>query len=46
MLLSKGIAAYEIEDFMNKGFKNIILENQKASNEMWEASFSVYLPKA
>lgn len=43
---SKAIAAYEIKDFINEGFQNIILENQRKSNEMWAASFSISSPKA
>jgi pimeloyl-ACP methyl ester carboxylesterase len=43
---SKAIAAYEMMEFFNKGFQKIILENQKAANEMWAASFSVSSPRA
>jgi haloalkane dehalogenase len=45
-LTSRAIAAYEAEDFLSRGFQDIILENQKASNHMWAASFSVSSPKA
>jgi haloalkane dehalogenase len=45
-LTSRAIAAYEAKEFLSRGFQEIILENQKASNEMWAASFSVTSPKA
>lgn len=43
---SKAIVTYGVNDFINQGFQNIILENQKLSNEMWASSFSVSSPKA
>ncbi len=43
---SRSIVAYGLEGFVDRGFQNIILENQKASNEMWAASLSVSSPKA
>jgi len=43
---SKAIASYGFKDFLDKGFQDIIRENQQASNEMWAASFSVSSPVA
>ncbi len=43
---SKAIAAYKIEEFIEEGFRKIILENQNSANQMWAASFRVAAPQA
>lgn len=43
---SKAITSYSMADFMTEGFQNLIQKSQKASNEMWAASFSVSSPRA
>jgi haloalkane dehalogenase len=43
---SNAIVAYRFKDFIDNGFQEIISKNQRASNEMWAASFSISYPKA
>ena len=43
---SLAIGTYTEEKFLRDGFQEIILQNQRASNEMWAASFSVTYPVA
>ncbi len=43
---SKGIAAYTEQDFLARGFRETIAENQRDSNEMWAASCALTSPVA
>lgn len=43
---SRAIAEYEIDNFINEGFQEIITRSRKHSNEIWAGSFSVCSPKA
>ncbi len=43
---SLAIGTYTEEKFLSDGFQEILWQNQRASNEMWAASFSVTSPVA
>lgn len=43
---SKVIGGYGEDEFLCEGFQEIALQSQRASNEMWAASFSVTSPTA
>lgn len=45
-LVTKGIAAMSLSEFITTGFNAVIKENIQSSNEIWAASFSLWLPKA
>lgn len=43
---SKYIADYNMQEFLQNGFNNLVQENQKSGNQMWAASLSLCSPKA
>ncbi len=43
---SKYIAGFKMNDFVSKGFFQLVHDSQKDGNEMWAASLSLWLPKA
>ena len=43
---SKGIASFEMNDFIVEGFDKIVSESRASLNEMWAASLSIWLPQA
>lgn len=44
--ISKAIADFDYEDFVQHGFNSIISSNRQNGNDLWAASFSVCSPKA
>jgi haloalkane dehalogenase len=43
---SKYIAEYDMQDFLENGFKQLIHESSENGNEMWAAALSTWSPKA
>ncbi|MFB5674488.1 alpha/beta fold hydrolase [Paenibacillus terreus] len=44
--ISKAIAAYDMQEYIQHGWKDMIVKNQQSSNQLWAASLSVWSPKA